>query len=382
MSPGTPREIHRLAQAAVLKGAALGDLAGAERLVSDLRRLDPTARPLAMVTASCCMVMHGIGDVETAHRLLSEALTAPGRDDHAHPHEIVEALNGLLSMCLWAGRADLWATFHAVLKSTQVTDPLLQLRIDLLADPVRSAAPALARLERALVAARQQPDPRYVADLAVATVYVDRGEETRTVLLRLVAGARNRTAVTSGLVALMLLSLHAFTTGRWAEADQLSTEGADLCRVHGYRLLGSAIDYTRALLAAGRGDHALATALCADLTSWGAPRRLESVRVHVAHVQTLLALGAGDFATAYRHASSVSQPGSFARHAGWAPRMMMDLVESAVLSGHPEAAAAHVGPCGRIGSRTCPTTARCWWPVAKPWPPRNSTRTCSTAPSP
>ena len=202
------------------------------------------------------------------------------------------------------------------------------------------------------------------------------------VLLRLVAGARNGTAVTSGLVALMLLSLHAFTTGRWAEADQLSTEGADLCRVHGYRLLGSAIDYTRALLAAGRGDHALATALCADLTSWGAPRRLESVRVDVAHVQILLALGAGDFATAYRHASSVSQPGSFARHAGWAPRMTMDLVESAVLSGHWRRPRLTCGPCGRIGSRTCPTTARCWWPVAKPWPPRTSTRTCSTAPSP
>jgi DNA-binding CsgD family transcriptional regulator len=164
-----------------------------------------------------------------------------------------------------------------------------------------------------------------------------------------VQDGRDGGAVAAGLNALIQLTIDAWRSGRWDEAEELAAEGLELCSGHGYGLPAWPFRLVQGLVAAARGDFASAESLADRMSRWAAPRGIGIVRVFAHHVRTVAALGRGDAEEAFCQASAISPPGTFpadVAHAVWVP---MYLVEAAVRANRPEAAAAHVRAMEEVG---------------------------------
>ena len=126
-------------------------------------------------------------------------------------------------------------------------------------------------------------------------------------------------------------------------------EAFEICDHAGLSLYVPVLRYDRALVAAARGDDALARELADAITGWAEPRGAHLIAQFANHARGLAALGRGDFEAAYHHASAVCPPGEFApynHHALW---VCMDLVEAAVRTDRHAEAAAHVAAMHRYG---------------------------------
>jgi DNA-binding CsgD family transcriptional regulator len=82
---------------------------------------------------------------------------------------------------------------------------------------------------------------------------------------------------------------------------------------------------------------------------WATPRGVGAVQTYASHVQTLLALGQGEYEIAFQRASAISPPGELASHAPHALWLITDLVEAAVRSNRRADAEAHVEALDRAG---------------------------------
>jgi DNA-binding CsgD family transcriptional regulator len=344
LSPQPADRSRRLAEAAYVGADITGELRSATRLLGDARRSDPgTGGSLRMAVAAAYVLLNGDGDVDTAHRLLVGAIETGRGDAAAGDTALVEAVQTLLFVCLWGDRAELWNSFHAVMTSLQPdVEPLLDLQVRLMADPVRTARGALADLDAEIAGLSEERDLGRIERIARAGVYVDRIPACREALWRVVADGRRGGAVAAGLNALHLLSVDDFKGGRWDESRRLTDEGLRLCEAHGYALMSLPFRLTQALIAAGRGEYATTQALTEEMFRWATPRGLGGVRMFVSHALTLAALGRGDFDDAYRHASAISPAGTFPPHVAHALVVPLYLVEAAVRTGRHQEAADHV----------------------------------------
>ncbi len=78
-----------------------------------------------------------------------------------------------------------------------------------------------------------------------------------------------------------------------------------------------------------------------ELSAWAVPRGAMLVADHCAYVHGLLALGEGDFDTAFRHTTSISSAGTLASRTNLSTWAALDLIEAAVHTDRSEAARAH-----------------------------------------
>jgi hypothetical protein len=249
----------------------------------------------------------------------------------------------LLVICFFGGRAVSWTPVHAALERLQPCPPeLLAILARTFGDPARADASTLKRLDQLMNALHTEPAPARVVRVAIAGAYIDRLQSCRAALRHVVDLGREGGAITSAIEALFLLANDAYFTGQWDELELRTTEGLDLCDEYGYRLLKWPGIFLRALLAAARGETAMARDLADDMTRWANPRGAGSVRNYALHVQTLLALGQGEFETAFQHASAISPAGELASHAPHALWVAMDLVEAGIRANREGEAAAHV----------------------------------------
>jgi DNA-binding CsgD family transcriptional regulator len=345
LSPRGYDRSRRIAEAAYLGANLTGDLRDVPRLLEDARRADGgRAGPLvAAVAAALHILLSGDADVDTAHRLLVGAIEMQAEPyDHADDG-MVEALYTLAFVCHGGQRADLWNPFYRAL--TRLSPPVpdrLALTVSTIADPARTALPALGRLDSAIAALDREADPVRVIRTAMASVYVDRLAGCRQALRRMLRDGRDNGAVTLQIQALIFLSRDSFMAGEWDELQEQADEGRRLSEEHSYRLMSTDFIYRQALVAAVRGDEATTRTLTDEMTRWSAPRRIEFHLSCAAHAKALAALGRGDFEDAYRQASAVSRPGELASHAPTALFLIMELVEAAVRTGRRVEAAAHV----------------------------------------
>ena len=296
--------------------------------------------------AAAYALLNADGDIVTAHNLLVGAI-----ESHAAPYEpndpaLIEALQTLLSVCLWALRAELWPPFHAALdRLTGEHRDVLELRLEVhtRADPVRTATPAvLAQLDAAIDALPSEVDLVRIDRIVRAGIDVDRTPDCRATLWSIIGDGRDGGAVTAAIFAIMHLCITDFFVGLWDEAHELAVEGIELCAAHGYGLLAWPFRRTQAVLAAGRGDARTAFALSDEMTAWAKPRRVGLVQVYAHHARELAALGSGDFEYAYQQVTAISAPGVLPSHVGYGLWVPMDLVEAAVRTGRQAEAAAHV----------------------------------------
>ena len=348
LTPSGPDRARRLAAAAFVGADTTGDLRSVPELLSAARTADPrTAGSLEVAVAAAHHLLNGEGDVETAHRMLVQAVEY-ALDQGSAAAAVEDALHSLMLVCHFGGRDELWRPFERALEALGPdVPPVLSVSRTVFADPVRAAPAALDRLDELIASAHTGVDPTHVVRVGMAAFYADRLSSCRQALRRVVRDGREGGAAASAVNALMLLCHEAFDGGRWQEAGRTAEEGRAWGEDLGYRLLTLCGVYCSALLAAARGDEGTAEALADELTAWSAPRALGLLEDFAHRVRGLAALGRGDFEDAYRELSAVSQAGGFAPYAPVGLAVAMDLVEAAMRTGRRREATAHVAAMER-----------------------------------
>jgi DNA-binding CsgD family transcriptional regulator len=351
LSPSGEGRSGRLAEAAYLGSIVTGDLRDAPRLLTEARRAHPgPGGPLSAAVAGAYHLLHGEGDVDTAHRLLTTAINELDDPRDAHDKVLIEALYTLIMICFFGGRADLWPPLQTVVDRLMPRPPeLLAILAKTFSDPARLTPAMLARADASVADLGQHVSPARITRTGIAVAYLDRLSQCREPLQRAIQHGREGGAVTSAIEALFLLGQDAFHTGRWDEAGHLVDEGLRLCDAHGYDLLTWSGRLTVALLAAARGDAQRATDTARDMDAWATPRRAGIVRAYASHIRGLTALGQADFETAFSNAAAISPPGVLAPYAPHALWVFHDLVEAAIHTGRNAEAAAHVAAARDCG---------------------------------
>jgi DNA-binding CsgD family transcriptional regulator len=342
LSPLGSSAARRLAEAASLAAQVTGDLGDAARLLDEARRLDPrVTNSLHAASAAAYITVNRDGDVDTAFRILLGAIESASPD--TPDEERGEALTTLLFLSWWAGREDYWNSFHRALAGLgDRVPPLLRMLSLAFADTVRYGPAIRSQVAQLIDRHVDEYEPTQIIRVLASAIYVDMLTGCRAVAWRLVESGRQGSAVRSSLGAMMLVCLDDFASGRWDEAERLTDEGIERCRAHGYDFLVWYFLYNKALLASVRGESAEAHEWTTELSRLAASRKAATPAQYGAHPRTLAAIGAGDWESAFRHASTLSPPGTFAPHRPVAMWVAFDLVESALRTGREDAARAHV----------------------------------------
>ncbi|HXB48997.1 MAG TPA: LuxR C-terminal-related transcriptional regulator [Streptosporangiaceae bacterium] len=351
LSPGGTDRASRLAEAAYLGSIVTGDLRDAPRLLKAAKQADQQeGGTLAAAVAGSYHLLNADGDVDTAHRLMVEAIENLADNRNAHIKALIEGLYTLLLVCFFSGRADMWGPLDAAVSRLEPQVPeLLAILSQTFSDPARRAVTVLDRLDAAVAALSEETIPARIVRTGIAGSYLDRLAACRAALWRVVADGRQGGAITSAIEALFLVANDAYFTGQWEQADDVIEEGLMLCETHGYPLLAWPGIFLRALLAAARGDDDTVSSLADQMIAWSVPRGVRVVHMYASHARTLAALGRADFEAAFNHASAISPAGTlapFVPHALW---LIMDLVEAASRSGRTAEAQAHVTAVAAAG---------------------------------
>jgi hypothetical protein len=351
LSPTDVDRDRRVTNAAFLGVNMAGRLGDSEDIVANAleAKPDPRVSRQADVTAAF-VLLNGDGDLDTVHRLLVRSIEALGEELDATDEDLAAAIYLLLLVCGFAGRADLWDPYFAILDRLrpQVPEDLL-LASRTLPDPVRDAVQVLDRLEQVIAELGDESDSWHVRKVTLAAVFIDRLGGCRQALRRIVKSSRASGAWTLVVSGLNFMCLDYFLTGEWDELELLLAECFEICEHAGLQLYVPVLCYDRALVAAARGDDALARELADAITSWAGMRGANLIAQYASHARELAALGRGDFEAAYHHASAICPPGDFGRYNHHALWVCMDLVEAAVRTDRHAEAAAHVAAMQRYG---------------------------------
>ena len=349
-SRGTDRSL-RLAEAGCLSVTVTGELPRARRLLADARRAMPELDgSLYGSVAACHLLLNSDGGIDTVHGLLVSAISKITGPNDATDPALMAWLHTMLMVCSFGGRPELWPPFAEIITSLAPGVPAdLDLLARTYADPVRSAGPALDRLDAAISGLASEADHWRILIISSAAVYTDRLAGCRAALRRVASESRDGSAVLPAMSALTLLSFDAFMTGGWDEAQRLAGECLDAARDHGLPLRAWMAHELQALVAAARGDYDAVRALTGQMIRWALPRGIIQAQLAAHHAGSLAALGRGDFEEAYREAAAISPPGILASHVPYALRVPMDLVEAAVRTGRHAEAAAHVAAMRQAG---------------------------------
>ena len=343
LSPARPDRSRCLALAAVVGACVTMEVGTVSPLLDDARRAGPEPGiSLLTAAAAAFMLLNGDGDALTAHRLLTQAIEDQAEPGRTGVTGLFEAVSTLFIVCVFGGRADLWAPFHAAVGRFAADLPAeLYLLSRAHADPARTALAVLPEVDAAIASLRGETDHLRILTISSTGHFTDRQAGCREALWRVVRETRQASAVTPLITALEHLSGDSWMTGRWDQARDLADECLELCLTHGYLLLTWTVRYRQALIAAARGAYDAAETLTAEMTRWAVPRRIGLAEVAAHHVGSVAALGRGDFEAAYRHAAAISPPGVLASHVPYALWVLLDLVEAAARTGRDAEAAAH-----------------------------------------
>ncbi|MEU1162529.1 LuxR family transcriptional regulator, partial [Streptomyces sp. NPDC005921] len=172
------------------------------------------------------------------------------------------------------------------------------------------------------------------------SVYFDEASEYREHWMRAARRAREGGTFVQWSYGTILLGHEAFFAGRFTEAEALAREGLATAEELGHRLAGFRLASQLALVAAVRGDAETVGTLTRTILAWSEPRRLGLLQVSARQARALLALGQGDYETAYRDCALVSPPGTLPPLNPRAIWSVYDLVEASVYTGRTAEARA------------------------------------------
>jgi DNA-binding CsgD family transcriptional regulator len=345
LSPDPHRRGRRLIAAASLSANVTGELRTANQLLESALGTEPDLTDsLHATVVTCFILLNAECDVTTARQLLVSAITKHPDRCNASDEVLIEALHALLMMCWMSADPDVWPAFDAAMGrlNPNVPHSLLLCR-STFGDPARDAVGVIDLFDCAISALRGEYNPVAVTRMGIASVYVDRLAQCREPLQRVIDDGRGAGAVALAINATVTRCVDTWLTGQWDEADALASEGTALAARHGYRRYSFVLGgYIKSLVATVRGDTQAGLAAADELSEWAAATGSAISDVFAHHLRALAALAVGDHDTAFHNAAAISPAGvlaPFAPHALW---VLLDLVEAAVGSDRPAAAAAHV----------------------------------------
>ncbi|MER5353679.1 AAA family ATPase [Kitasatospora sp. NPDC002551] len=351
LSPTGAERARLLAGAAYVGASLTGGLREVPRLLEDAREADPDADSLPQAMAASVFLLNSYGDVDTAFRLLGGAIEQR-RSARSPDAALPEALAALLMVCVYGGRAELWADFDVLADGLDPVPDTLHLMRTVFGDPARARPSDWARLDAAAAALTTERDPVRILKVGTACAYGDRLGLVEESLRRMAAGGGRGENILPAIQALSLLSSHAWFSGRWSEARRLCREALDLCEEFDCPLRSWTATFTLGCVSAACGDFDAARA-CADrMDQWAGSRRAEAVRRYAAQVRATIALAQGEFEQANRHLSVISAPGTLAPFVGQALWVFLDAAEAAVRTGRRDRALNHVAAAQAAGLDT------------------------------
>ncbi|MEU7614883.1 AAA family ATPase [Micromonospora rifamycinica] len=282
------------------------------------------------------------GDVDLAHRRLLRVFDDPTT---SVPMRRM-ALEMLFHVCVLADRTEHWAALDTVLArpDCEPADIVLRCRAVLSG---RDGDTATMRERFLELLDRWPTTPAELtalstASLAATAAALDAVTELLPVLRGLPdASADNRGAPTAR-VGLHLEILDRLHSGRWDEAETLLRESATVAGVSGLRTLEGVARCQRALLAAVRGETEQALELTDEVLRWAAPRGIGLAVILAHQARALVALGTGDHEHAYATLSTIAPAGALTRLPVSARRIVFDMADAAVHTGHGPQAAAYL----------------------------------------
>ena len=356
LSPHGRDRARRLARAAYVGADVAGQLRSVPHLLLQARRADPDGgNQLQTAMAAAYHLFIGNGEVDNAHHALVRAIESALRGP-VGVGDLDEALHSLLVVCHFSGRPEPWQPLQSAAgQLAHRLGPVLAVARSTFGAPAHVTAADLRALDRVIAGVDAELDPGQIVRTGLAAFYVDRLDDCRQALWRVVWDGREGGAVTSAVNALVLLCQDAYGAGRWEEARRTAEEAVELGTALGYRLLSLPGVCCLALLAAAEGDGEAARSLAGQIVSWAGPRGVRALEHLAYRARALAALAVGDFEEAYRQAEAISPPGVVASHVPVAQWVTLDLVEAAVRTGRRAEALAHVAAMRELEVfRLCP----------------------------
>lgn len=279
------------------------------------------------------------GDVHAAHHRLASTIDRMGGD--MEDGLLNRLLNLLLGISQFAGDAKTWSVTEGLLDrfSSRIDRNALIYR-DAWGDLVRRGSGVRQRLRQAFAAA-SDAEPWDVMRLTVAAYHVDALNEFRPYLHRMVEREGEAGAISNVMTMLHVVMLDQINTGQWTEAEATGQRGLELTARHGYTTFSYQFRVYLGLVAAARGDSRSAAEYRSAVEAWAGPRGIGFLVQCANAVGALAALSDGDYETAYRFASTITVPGTFAPYVQQASRTLLDLVEAAIHTGREDAARSH-----------------------------------------
>jgi DNA-binding CsgD family transcriptional regulator len=345
LSPEPSERARRQVLAAFIEADVTGDLRSAVQTLLDTDDVAATGtQSLPATLAATYVLLNAECEVDTAHRLLREAIERhPGRDDPTDG-VLEHALHSLLMMSWFGGRPAQWQPFLTAIERLGAgCPPLVDLVHRAFGDASHRGASALPLLTEVLRHVDAERDPLRITRIALACVYTDRMSECRQALRRVIDSGHDGGAVALSINALVSSCVDDWLTGQWDEALFLVAEGVRLCEEHGYRrysvILGGYIDQ---LVRVARGDEEGGLRAAEEMAQWAADRGAGLTRSFAEHLFTLRAISLRDYETAYGHVTRISPAGELAAYNPHALWVLFDLVESAMATGRTDAAERHV----------------------------------------
>lgn len=345
LSEDPAERCRRLARAAVTGVEVSGERLRASSLLIEALRQDGDLRGSteATVAAAYLLISHA-GDIDTAHRLLADAVTRLDAGDEAEA-----VLYALMLTCFYGGRPELWTPFHQAIERLGPGIPdTLRICDETVADPVSASQQTLNRLSAAIH--HLPDDPVGASRVGFAAVFVDRLAGCRAVLRKVVRDGRAEGGpVVSAIFSLNMLGSDHFQAGQWDRAAGWAAASLRLCEERDYILLGHVARSIQASLAAAQGDFARARAVTDEMLAWAIPRQVRAIEWYAWQARTLAAAGAGDFDESYRCATQIAPAGHLPSHVPHVLYVALDLVESCLRTSRRTEAAAHVAAMEAAG---------------------------------
>jgi DNA-binding CsgD family transcriptional regulator len=345
LSPLTIDRGRRFAEAAFIGADIAGALQDASRLLTAARHADPKLGETLQAAITAALIWFGVeGEVNAAHTMLVGAIESWVDAGGGSTDLLAEALGALMTMAHYGGRPELWEPFERLLTYFKGAAPSWFLvSLATLGDPVRTGRDVLQDLDRMVDAINDEEtiDPSVTIRICNAGYYVDR-YPSRTSLLNARQEAASRGMVRAEVAALTMLCDEALRSGQWADAREYGDQAAAMCALHNTALYSWPARYNQALLSSAIGDFDTARAIADAIMQWAVPRGLVARQWFAWQIRTLVALGEGDYESAFRYASSISPPGQLPSHVCFALKIPMDLVEAAERTGRHDEAVRHV----------------------------------------
>ncbi|MET7741865.1 LuxR C-terminal-related transcriptional regulator [Streptomyces sp. NPDC005385] len=366
LSPARSARGRRLVEGAYICAVVTGELSQASSLLSSAREAEPASvRTLRGAIAAVNLLLNTRCDVESAHRLLMDALRRHGDSYGSDDEDLIDALYTLFMICWYSGSLIHWDLFRDVLARVRPPVPvLLELASKCVGSPLEQPTTLWDELDAATVAMHTATDPAQIVRTAICCIYTDRTHACREGLWRVIHAGREGGVAAASLSAITSSCVDDWLSGHWDEALELAAEGVQLSKAHGYQRFTHMLDgYIRPLILVNRGEGS-AVGAAEAMDAWGENQHVGMFFGFAHHVRALNAIATDDFPAAYRHACAISPPGELPRYTPHALWMLLDVVESAVMNGLMDEAQAHVNAMTKadvsaISPRLAMTVAAC-----------------------